>query len=175
MNISYFFHHLWKVSSRISVLMTLIVSFTLSEFGGDISASSITEFIDNGGNLLMAANSNVGDAIRELASENGFEIDEEGTYVIDHLNHDAQDDGSHTLIVADAADLVDAPLIVGNKKTLNPILFKGTGIISDQTNPLILNVLSASSSAYSYNPTKPVIEVNRNSFLILILTNLSLF
>lgn len=136
----------------------VLFSPSVEEFGGDISVSSIIDFIDNGGNIFMVASSNVGDAIRELASENGFEIDEEGTYVIDHLNHDSQDDGSHTLLVADAADLVDAPLIVGNKQKLNPILFKGTGIISDKTNPLILNVLSASSSAYSYNPEKPVVE-----------------
>lgn len=35
----------------------------------------------------------VGDLIRELANECGFEIDEEGTYVIDHLNYDIEDDG----------------------------------------------------------------------------------
>lgn len=31
--------------------------------------------------------------IRELANECGFEIDEEGSAVIDHLNFDIEDDG----------------------------------------------------------------------------------
>lgn len=107
----------------------------------------------------MTASSNVGYAIRDLAPINGFEIDEEGTSVIDHLNYDVQDSGDHNLIVADPANLVDAPVIVGDKKKLNPILFRGTGIISDKNNPLILEILSASSTAYSYDPKKQITEV----------------
>lgn len=34
-----------------------------------------------------------GDLIRELANECGFEIDEEGSAIIDHLNFDIEDDG----------------------------------------------------------------------------------
>lgn len=45
------------------------------------------------GNLLVAGNSLSGDILRELASECGFEIDEEGSSVIDHLNYDVNDDG----------------------------------------------------------------------------------
>lgn len=35
----------------------------------------------------------LGDLIRELANECGFEIDEESSAVIDHLNFDIEDDG----------------------------------------------------------------------------------
>lgn len=68
----------------------------------------------------------IGEALRELASECGFEYDEEGTAVIDHLNFDTQlDDGYHTTLVA--KNLIKAPLIVGDTK--NPILFKGVGCV----------------------------------------------
>ena len=40
---------------------------------------------------------------REIASECGFEVDEEGAAVIDHLNFDIKDAGQHTLIVAEAS------------------------------------------------------------------------
>lgn len=44
----------------------------------------------------------LGDGIRDLVTENGFEFDEENTAVIDHLNYDtALDDGKHTTIVGD--------------------------------------------------------------------------
>lgn len=33
-------------------------------------------------------------------------------------------------------------------------------MISDQNNPLVLDILRASSTAYSYNPTKKITEVN---------------
>lgn len=113
---------------------------------------------------MVAANSNVGDAIRELASECGIEIDEEGASIIDHLNYDIEDDGQHTLIVANPANLLDAPNIVGDKKKIAPLLFRGIGMISDQNNPLVLDILMASSNAYSYNPNKKITEVILKSF-----------
>ena len=51
----------------------IVFSPSVEEFGGDLSAEAITEFIDDGGNILIAANSNVGAVLREVASEVGFE------------------------------------------------------------------------------------------------------
>lgn len=129
------------------------------EFGGNINTQVITEFIDNGGNVLVAANENVGDAIRELAVECGLEIDEEGAQVIDHFNYDINDDGMHTLIAVDTEDLIDAPTIVGNRSQINPILFRGIGMISDPKNTLVLDVLKGTSTCYSHNPLKDITEV----------------
>ena len=64
---------------------------------------AISEFIDAGGNVLVAGSSQTGDILREIASECGFEADEEGNSVIDHFNFDVKDEGQHTLIVADSA------------------------------------------------------------------------
>lgn len=58
------------------------------EFGGDLNVEKITEFIDNGGNVLVAGNSKSGASILELASECGFEVDEEDAAIIDHLNYE---------------------------------------------------------------------------------------
>lgn len=69
----------------------MIVSIILQkfeEFGGSISVKEITAFIDDGGNVLIAAGTQIGDALRDLAAENGFEFDEDKTAVIDHLNYD---------------------------------------------------------------------------------------
>ena len=129
------------------------------EFGGNVNVQAITDFIDNGGNVLVAANSNVGDAIRELATEVGIEIDEEGAHVIDHFNYDVSDEGQHTLIIADSQNLLDAPTIVGDRKTIGPILYRGIGMVSDQNNPLVLDILLADSTAYSYDPNKKITEV----------------
>lgn len=147
----------------------VIFSPSVEEFGGSINVQAITDFIDSGGNVLVAANSNVGDIMRELANECGFEIDEEGSSVIDHLNYDASDDGKHTLIVVSPKDLLDAPTIVG-RKDISPILFRGVGLIADNDNPLVLEVLTASSTAYCYNPDNKISEyphaVGKNTLLI---------
>lgn len=127
-----------------------------TEFGGSLSASNIANFIDNGGNVLVTASSTVGDAIRELATEVGLEVDVDGAAVIDHFNYDTSDEGSHTTLVVSPEDLLDAPMITGNKLMLKPLLYRGIGLVSDPDNSLVLPVLSASSSAYSYDPTKPI-------------------
>lgn len=131
---------------------------------------TLTEFIDEGGNILIAGSSSTGDVLREVASECGFEVDEEGAYVIDHLHYDKiSDDGSHTTVVIPGKNLIDAPVIVGNNR-ITQLLYSGTGLLADQDNPLVLPLLSAESTAYSYNPDQPIKEyphaVGKNTVLI---------
>lgn len=147
----------------------ILFSPTVEEFGGYLSVEGITEFVDNGGNVLVAGSSQTGDILREIASECGFEADEEGNSVIDHHNFDqAKDEGKHTLIVADPANLIKASTIVG--EVTNPILYRGTGLISNQENPSVLEILTASSSSYSHNPDKNIQEyphaTGKNTLLI---------
>jgi len=103
------------------------------------------------------------------ASECGFELDQEGSAVIDHLNYDVKDEGKHTLIVADPSNLIKSDRIVG-KSSVQPLLFRGTGIIADRDNPLVLEILTGDSSAYSYNPDDEISEyphvVGKNTLLI---------
>ncbi|XP_047349278.1 dolichyl-diphosphooligosaccharide--protein glycosyltransferase 48 kDa subunit [Vespa velutina] len=147
----------------------IIFAPSIEEFGGSLSVDAITDFIDGGGNVLVAGSSQSGDALRELASECGFEIDEEGASVIDHMNYDVSDSGYHTMIVANPTNLIDASVIVGSKK-IPPLLYEGTGLIADANNPLLLRLLTAANSAYSYNPNNPIKEyphaVGKNTLLI---------
>lgn len=134
-----------------------------------MNVEAITEFIDGGGNVLIAGSSQSGEALRELATECGFELDEEGAHVIDHLNYDISDSGHHTRIVAESSNLIDAQVIVGSK-SVDPLLYEGTGLIANADNPLVLKLLTASSSAYSYNPHQSIKEyphaVGQNTLLI---------
>nr|XP_061803173.1 dolichyl-diphosphooligosaccharide--protein glycosyltransferase 48 kDa subunit-like isoform X2 [Nerophis lumbriciformis] len=146
----------------------IIFSPSVEDFGGSINVETITSFIDGGGNVLVAASSDIGDPIRELGSECGIEFDEEKTAVIDHHNFDKSDRGEHTLIVADPENLLKAPTIVG--KTNKPVLFKGVGMVADPDNPLVLDILTGSSTAYSFFPDKPISQyphaVGKNTLLI---------
>ncbi|KAL8578270.1 hypothetical protein ACOMHN_005661 [Nucella lapillus] len=147
----------------------IIFSPSVEEFGGSIDVPAITSFIDGGGNVLVAASSGIGDPLRELATECGVEFDEEKTAVIDHLNYDVTDQGKHTLIVADPSNLIEAQMIVG-KKGKSPFLFRGVGMVSDPENPLVLNILHASSTAYSHSPSGKIEEfphaVGTNTLLV---------
>lgn len=136
----------------------VIFAPSVREFGGKLNTPAITDFVDNGGNLLVAGSSNIGEALRDLATECGVEFDYEKTALIDHLRYDAKDTGRHTLLVADRRNLLDAPIIVGDnaKASLKPMLFRGIAMTADPANPLVLPILHADSTAYSFDPERPV-------------------
>lgn len=148
----------------------IIFAPSVEEFGGAIDMNAITDFIDNGGgNVLVATSSEVGDILRDLGMEVGLELDERGTSVIDHLNYDVKDQGDHTLIAVDNANVIDAPLIVGKKST-TPYLYRGLGMVADSENPLVLNIMTGSTTSYSYFPDDKIEEyphaVGKSTLLI---------
>ena len=150
----------------------ILFSPTTEEFGGSLSTSVITEYIDNGGNLLIAGGPEVGFAIRDLANECGLEFDKDGNQVIDHFNFDASlDDGTHTAVIAGNRHLIDAPKITGDKQTLNPLLYRGINLIVNKNNPLVFSVLTSSPTSFSYAPDKPIVEVSMCLLSFFFLTN----
>lgn len=126
----------------------IIFAPKVEEFGGKISKKMILDFIDEGGNLLLAIDNKPGTILREIAAECGVEIDAPGNFVIDHFNYD-KSDPTHTLIAADGENLIDASIIVG-PRNVSPLLYKGTGLVVNSSNPLVLKLLSAYSTSYSY-------------------------
>ena len=148
----------------------IIFAPSVEEFGGTVDVASITDFIDNGGgNVLVAASSEVGDVLRDLGREVGLELDERDTSVIDHLNYDVRDTGKHNLLVVDPKNVIDADLITGKKKT-NPYLYQGLGMVADVDNPLVLEVMSGYTTSYSYFTEDKIEEyphaVGRSTLLI---------
>uniref|UniRef100_A0A914M4K4 Dolichyl-diphosphooligosaccharide--protein glycosyltransferase 48 kDa subunit n=1 Tax=Meloidogyne incognita TaxID=6306 RepID=A0A914M4K4_MELIC len=150
----------------------IILAPSVDEFGGAISVSEISNFIDKGGNVFFTGGYNMGDAIKDLAAEVGFEFDDDKTSVIDHFSYDANlDNGNHTTIIVPNTQLVNAPLItgVGNSK-LGPLLYRGVSLIAEGSNPLRFVIMTASSTAFSFNPKNPVEEtpgaVGKSTILI---------
>lgn len=96
-----------------------------TDFGGRVDSGQIIDFLDAGGNLIVAADYGLGDAVRLIGRECGrrfnllmrssvlliilFHVtcagvffDTSDTKVLDHLNYDARDvDGDHSVIIAD--------------------------------------------------------------------------
>lgn len=148
----------------------IIFAPSVEEFGGSIDVNTITDFVDNGGgNVLVAASSEVGDILRDLGMEVGLELDERGTSVIDHLNYDIKDSGDHTLLVVDPANVIESDLIVGPKST-SPCLYHGLGMIADPENPLVLEIMTGSTTSFSYFPEDNISEyphaVGKSTLLI---------
>ncbi|XP_015866874.1 dolichyl-diphosphooligosaccharide--protein glycosyltransferase 48 kDa subunit [Ziziphus jujuba] len=130
----------------------ILFSPTIEGFGGSIDQAAILDFVDSGHDLIIGADANASDLIREIATECGVDFDEDSNaLVIDHTSYAVSDtEGDHTLIASD--DFINSNVILGSKKIEAPVLFQGIGHTINPTSSLVLKVLSASPSAYSANP-----------------------
>ncbi|KAF6166591.1 hypothetical protein GIB67_005453 [Kingdonia uniflora] len=121
----------------------ILFSPSIKQFGGSLDVAAVLDFVDSGHDLIVAADTSASDLIREIATECGVDFDEDSAaIVIDHTSYAvSESDGDHTLIASDYFIQSDAP-----------VLFKGIGHTLNAANSLVLEVLSASPSAYSSNP-----------------------
>lgn len=65
----------------------------------------------------------------------------------------------HTTILTDPKNVIKSNVIAPSKLTA-PVMFKGVGMTADSDNPLVLEILTASSTAYSYFPDEKISEVH---------------
>lgn len=151
----------------------IIFAPTVEEFGGLIDVPSIIDFIDEGHNVLIAADSSVSDPIREIAEECGVEFDEEGSFVLDHFHTQTNYDHQTVSIDASQDTLLNVPTIIGAKKLTErrPILFKGIGQNINEVGGLNIGILRGYDTTYSANPDSPVVEeqvkaIGRDTVLI---------
>ncbi|VDN99037.1 unnamed protein product [Rodentolepis nana] len=146
----------------------IIFAPSTREFGGYVNVKALTDFVDQGGNVLVAGGPEVGEAVRDFASECGVEFDDSNSYVIDHNNYHEMDSGEHTLVIASPENAIDVPIITGAFK--NPILYRGVSITSDPTSPLLMNILHGSPTSYSHDPRTPISQypttVGKNTQLV---------
>jgi oligosaccharyltransferase complex subunit beta len=63
------------------LFINLFVSNSVG-FGGSIDLAAILDFVDSGHDLIVAADSNASDLIREIATESGIDFDEVGITVL---------------------------------------------------------------------------------------------
>ncbi|KAJ3298569.1 hypothetical protein HDU79_009334 [Rhizoclosmatium sp. JEL0117] len=122
-----------------------------SATGQSIAPAKVIDFVNRGGNVLIAASSKVSETIRDIAIELSADFDEKGNTVFDSFN-----------MIGAKPDVVVADRIVGEtvivpsalKKSIvsgkTPLVFKGVGHRLTGKNPLIVPVLVGSPTAYSY-------------------------
>ncbi|KAG0169989.1 hypothetical protein DFQ28_002717 [Apophysomyces sp. BC1034] len=106
-----------------------------------LSNVHLVKFVNDGGNLLIAAGNDPSSAVRDLASEFDIEFDLRGSSVFDHK---ALDD-EHRVITTTK---VVTPSIVDG--TTAPVMYSGIGL-SKGSLPLSNRVLTSESTAFSAN------------------------
>lgn len=130
----------------------IIFSPSVEVFGGSLKdTAAFTQFIDDGGNVLMAANDDSSDALREIARECGFELAEAGAQALDHVH---SVDSNPALLSANKFIAAEAVVEKGTKS----VLYQGSGLALEETNPLAMAILSGSPSSYTHDINDDVTE-----------------
>ena len=116
-----------------------------------LSHTALVSFVNAGGNILLAASSDVSETWRDFAREFDIEFDEKDTMVIDHFNYDESDSGDHTLVVVDKEGITDNDVVIGKEiKEGAPLLYKGIGHRVGSS-PMLVKIAWAEDTAYSYD------------------------
>lgn len=89
-----------------------------------MTKSTVVDFVDAGGNVLLALAPGASDAVRALAAECGVEADAKGTVVYDHFSRQAAGGADDATLVASSA-WVDSDAILGGSRPEGPVLFRG--------------------------------------------------
>ena len=130
-----------------------------SGLGGELSRAAVLDFVDAGGNVLLALAPGASDAMRALAAECGVEVDAKGTLVHDHFSRQAAGGAADATLVATSA-WVDSDAILGprGERPNAPVLFRGVAQVAPTGAELVTVALSGSPTAYSHDPKRAPAE-----------------
>lgn len=119
-----------------------------TDFGGKLGVGQLLDFVNDGGNLLLTADSTLSEAVRDFAIEFSVDFDESGTGVLDSFHSMPSEHGS----VIMATNWAKNPYILSDKIWSGPpVLFQGVAHKLSGKNSLAFSLLSGSASAYSYD------------------------
>ncbi|OWY94027.1 Dolichyl-diphosphooligosaccharide-protein glycosyltransferase, partial [Phytophthora megakarya] len=135
-----------------------LVLFTPQKALGSLRKSDLLHFVEEGGNVLLAASKKLTKVQREFALECGVEFEKKGNVVLDHVNPIADDNDIYNSVVA-AKDFVQSERVVGALASKpKPVAFSGVGMSLEPNNILAFHALMAPPTAYSANPVKPITD-----------------
>ncbi|CAH9086989.1 unnamed protein product, partial [Cuscuta epithymum] len=94
----------------------ILFSPSVEKFGGSLDLAAILDFVDSGGDLILAADANASDLIRNVVAECGVDFDEDtSAVVIDHSSYAVSEiEGDHTLIASN--NFIKSNVVLGSRK-----------------------------------------------------------
>ncbi|KAI8904926.1 Dolichyl-diphosphooligosaccharide--protein glycosyltransferase subunit WBP1 [Powellomyces hirtus] len=125
----------------------LVLAPTVGSFGGELGIGNLMEFVSKGGNVLIAASSQISEAIRDFAYEFSVDFDESGSGVQDHFLKIEQDDP--TLISVSNGFVGNSVAVAPSVAKGPPILFRGVGHRLTGKNPLIQALLVGAPTTFA--------------------------
>jgi len=134
------------------------------EFGGDVKSSTFSQYVEQGGNLVVVGDPEIGDAIRALGAEFGIEYDEAGTKVINHFEPEYEfsmdSGGKNTRFLLRASDvfLGQSEKIVGDKHYGGLLMDDAIAMKIDDKNNMAFPIMRCNKYCYSWFPNEKISE-----------------
>eukprot|EP01041_Mallomonas_annulata_P000642 gene642-1237_t len=131
-----------------------------------ITFDNILDFVNAGGNLLVAVNGEITENMRIFAASCGVEFDKKGTEAIDHFSYISSLDYGmqHTTILA--SNSIPSSAVLGKyytSKNSAPVIYRGIGHVVDDDNVLAVKILQGNPTTYSSTPAKTIEDHPENA------------
>lgn len=129
-------------------------------FASDIDdiGDELLDFMNKGGNLLVATDENASNSLRDFAENCGVEFDTTGSYAVDHFSFSEREDIDriHSALVTDnvhssgnlLSTFTDVP------SASRKVIYQGIGHAVDESNIFAVKVLKGNPTTYSADPSK---------------------
>ncbi|EFP74210.1 uncharacterized protein PGTG_00166 [Puccinia graminis f. sp. tritici CRL 75-36-700-3] len=142
----------------------ILFSPTAKSFPADLSPQALVQFLEDGGNILLAGSTNLSEYWRDFGREFDVDFDDRASSVIDNFHHLDQDPLT-TYTSIETNPLIEDQIVIPPSLRSNnlPVLFRGIGHAVGK-NPLLMSVLRASPLAYSAEAKSK--ESDPNPFII---------
>ncbi|KAJ3064787.1 hypothetical protein HDU98_011838, partial [Podochytrium sp. JEL0797] len=122
-----------------------------AQVGPAIAPAKVVDFINRGGNVLVAASSKVSETIRDIGIEMSADFDEKNNAVFDAFhNVEGQTDAVVASRVVAGSAIIPPSLAATIASGSTPLVFKGVGHRLTGKNPLAMSVLVGNPTSYSY-------------------------
>jgi oligosaccharyltransferase complex subunit beta len=118
----------------------------VEDMADSFTPPKLLEFIDEGGNLLVTANPDLGHVVREIGTELGFEFDTKNNYVLDHFEKTDPKDASY-IKSREFGHVVSEHVRKGNA-----VGFHGIGHVLSGESQLAFPILMAGRYAFTEVP-----------------------
>eukprot|EP00611_Tribonema_gayanum_P029963 TRINITY_DN818_c0_g2_i1.p1 TRINITY_DN818_c0_g2~~TRINITY_DN818_c0_g2_i1.p1 ORF type:complete len:484 (-),score=177.26 TRINITY_DN818_c0_g2_i1:41-1492(-) len=127
-----------------------------------LGVASIVDFVDNGGNLLLAGGPELSKSMRHVSALSGVEFDPSGSMVADHFSFAGElEEATAPHTVVKATDVADNAFLLGSAaRAGKPILFRGLAHTVADDNVLAAPVLRAPGTAYSFSARKGAVTLH---------------
>src|SRR5215468_8991886 len=118
--------------------------------GQNLTPQLLVDFLNDGGNILLASSSTTSESLRDFARELDIDLPPRDSYFADHFSYHPESTRNHTLVVLDSDNFPQLPHvdnILSQETRVSKIVYRGAAHALGN-GPFLLPLLKAKNTAY---------------------------